>query len=92
MPVLCALALVYFGYHSIHGERGLLAWTQRSQEVVDARTRVAALAAEHARLGHRVSRLRPESLDLDLLDERARAILNLAEPDEIILFTPRDGD
>ena len=30
----------------------------------------------------------PESLDPDMLDERARALLNYARKDDIIVFTP----
>jgi cell division protein FtsB len=36
-----------------------------------------------------VGLLRPDHLDPDLLDERARAVLNLAAPDEIVIpLTP----
>jgi cell division protein FtsB len=33
-----------------------------------------------------VSHLRLESLDRDLLDEQARATLNVARPDEIVIL------
>ena len=33
-----------------------------------------------------VALLRPESLDPDLLDERARAALGFAHPDELTIF------
>ena len=36
----------------------------------------------------RVTELRNQSLDPDMLDERARALLNYARPDDIIVFTP----
>jgi cell division protein FtsB len=58
----------------------------RANEAEEARARVAALRVERATLEHRVVRLRPESLDLDLLDERARAVLNLSSPDEIVVI------
>ena len=32
--------------------------------------------------------LRPDGLDRDMLDERARAVLNLAHPDDLVVFTP----
>jgi len=36
-----------------------------------------------------VSLLRPESLDPDMLDERARAILNLANQDDLVMLKRR---
>ena len=82
----CALGLIYVGYQSVQGERGLLGWIERSAEVERSRAEVAALAEERSRLEHRVSRLRSGSLDLDLLDQEARRMLNLGHPDEEVLF------
>jgi cell division protein FtsB len=36
----------------------------------------------------RVSNLRPEHVDPDLLDERIRATLNLVSPDDIVIMQP----
>ena len=85
-PLLGALALVYFGYHVVQGDRGLITWVQRTQQIETATAELAALKDEHSRLAHRASLLRPESLDLDLLDERARAVLNFVRSDEVVLF------
>ena len=82
----CALGLLYVGYQSVQGERGLLRWVERSAEVERARAEVAALAEERRKLERRVSQLRAESLDLDLLDQEARRTLNLGHPDEEVLF------
>ncbi|MSO74593.1 MAG: septum formation initiator family protein [Alphaproteobacteria bacterium] len=86
LPLLGCLAIVYFGYHAVQGERGLFAWVANSNKGAAARTHLAALSAEREGLEHKVARLRPESLDLDLLDERARALLNLSSPDEIVII------
>ena len=82
----CALGLVYVGYQSVQGERGLLGWIERSADVERTRAEVAALAEERRKLERRVSQLRSESLDLDLLDQEARRLLNLGHPDEEVLF------
>ena len=42
------------------------------------------------RLERDVSLLRPESLDPDMLDERARAILNLAHKDDLVMLKRRE--
>ena len=82
----CALGLLYVGYQSVQGERGLLGWIERSAETERTRAEVAALAEERRKLERRVSQLRAESLDLDLLDQEARRTLNLGHPDEEVLF------
>ena len=85
-PVLGALAFSYFAYHAVEGDRGLRSWMKLRQEIAAARTSEAELAAERAALERRVALLRPDSLDRDMLEERARAVLNLAHPDERVIF------
>ena len=85
----CALGLLYVGYQSVQGERGLLGWVERTAEVEKTRAEVVALAEERGKLERRVSQLRTESLDLDLLDQEARRLLNLGHPDEEVLFHDR---
>ena len=82
----CALGLLYVGYQSVQGERGLLRWVERSAEVEKTRAEVATLADEREKLERRVSQLRTDNLDLDLLDQEARRLLNLGHPDEEVLF------
>lgn len=86
VPFTCLLVLVYFGYHALEGERGLLAWLEVSQRVEDASASLALVTKEREALERRVSSLRPESLDPDMLDERARFMLNLARPNEVVIY------
>ncbi len=91
-PLLGSLALVYLGYTGVQGDGGLLAWIQRGQDVAEAKQHLTVEQGRRDTLAHRVALLRPESLDLDLLDERARAVLNLVKPGELILLQrPADG-
>ena len=85
----CTLGLIYVGYQSVQGERGLLGWIERSADVEKTRAEVAALAEERRKLERRVSQLRSDNLDLDLLDQEARRLLNLGHPDEEVLFHDR---
>ena len=92
VPLLGSLTLVYLIYSGVQGDRGLLAWIQRGQDVAVAEQKLAYERVQRDALAHRVTLLRPESLDLDLLDERARAVLNLVRPGEIVLLeTPAGG-
>ena len=89
---LFACLVGYFCYHAVQGERGLLAWRHLQLELADARTLNQHLAMEQTALEQRVALLRPESLDPDLLEERARLMLNYGLPDEVILDSSASGD
>jgi len=90
-PLLAAAVVGYFGYHAIQGERGLLTWLKLGQRIEERSAALAVSQAEENRLGHRVALLRPDGLDLDMLDERARVVLNLADPDDVVMFDRNKG-
>jgi cell division protein FtsB len=87
-PVLCLAAVIYFGYHAVQGDRGLVAWFRLTQQVARAETIVNTATDERHRLERMTRLLRPESLDADLLDERARHTLGFAKPAEVIILLP----
>lgn len=88
-PVLGISLVVYFAYHLVEGERGLMAWLRLSHELRQAKTTLAGVDAEHVALERRVDLMRPEHLDRDMLDERARSQLNLVGPDDIVIFNAK---
>ena len=81
-----AAALGYFGYHAVNGQRGLIAWFQVGQRIEQLENRFVLNRARIESLELSVSLLRVESLDPDMLDERARHVLGLAHPEEIIIL------
>jgi cell division protein FtsB len=90
-PILGISLVGYFAYHLVQGDRGLMAWMRLNQQVRDAKVTLAEVEGERATLERRVDLLRPEHLDRDMLDERARSQLNLIAPNEIVIFTsPRE--
>jgi cell division protein FtsB len=85
-PVLGIALTGYFAYHLVEGDRGLKAWFRLNREIRSAATNLEAVRAERAALDQKVSNLRPDHVDPDLLDERIRATLNLISPDEIVII------
>lgn len=85
-PVIGVCAVVYFAYHVIHGDRGLLALWQLKQKVSNLRAQLTSTEAERDQLERRVKLLNPESLDPDMLNERARLMLNYGEDGEMVIF------
>lgn len=84
-PILGISLVVYFAYHLVQGDRGLIAWLRLTQQIDEARVTLAQLEAERDPLAHRVSLMR-DHLDPDLLDETARGTLNLVGGDEVVIF------
>lgn len=91
LPVLSACVVAYFGYHALHGERGFLAWRELSQDLVTARDTAARLKTERQFLAQRVKLLEPDSLDPDLLEERANALLGYSHENDLVILLP-NGD
>ena len=80
------LALVgYFAWNATHGNHGLIAYAQRQQLLKQAQDDLAQVQAEKTEWERRVAALRSDHLDADMLDERARAMLNLSDPGDIIV-------
>jgi cell division protein FtsB len=91
VPPVMGLALTgYFAYHLVEGDRGLRAWVQVTQELRLAKENLSAVAADRAALDHRVSHMRPDHVDPDLLDSQVRRTLDAVAPDEIVIMERAD--
>ena len=86
---IAALLIGYFGINAYTGNHGLRARQDLDQQVIRLNSELAALKAERAILERRVSLLRPDSIDPDMLDERARALLDFSDPRELTLLLKR---
>ena len=87
-PVIGIALTGYFVYHLIEGDHGLIRWLSLTREIRAESANLEAVRAQRKALDLRVSELRPDHLDPDLLDERVRATLNLVAPDEIVIMQP----
>ncbi len=85
-PLLAIAVFGYFAYHSIQGDRGLIAWVHLSQQTEIANANFEKVARERLALERRTNLLRPDHLDPDLLDERVRTSLGLLLPNEIVIM------
>lgn len=87
-PIFGIALTAYFAYHLVEGDRGFKGWLRLNQEVRTASANLDALRAQRTALDLKVSNLRPDHVDPDLLDERIRATLNLVAPDDIVIMQP----
>ena len=79
----------YFGVNAYTGKYGLHAQAALDQEMIALTSELARLKQERIVLEQRVSLLRAESLDPDMLDERARFQLEFAHPRDVVCVTAK---
>lgn len=85
-PLVFILLTVYFVYHILQGERGVISWISLSQKVKAEEKVLQTLTSQEQALAQRVRLLRPDSLDLDMLDEQARRLLNYSHKQETVIY------
>lgn len=82
----------YLVYSAISGQFGI---ENRAQIIADIEVlddKSSALQAEIDAYKHRVQLMNPKHLDPDLITERARALLNMAHADDILVMVhPESG-
>ena len=75
----------YFGVNAYSGNRGLRAKQDLDEQIAQLNGELAGFKAQRAAWERRVLLLRSGSIDPDMLDERARALLNYADPRDLTL-------
>jgi cell division protein FtsB len=87
---LAALFIGYFAVNAFTGNHGLRAQQDLDQQLAEMRGELSQLKAERATWEHKVSLLRSDRIDPDMLDERARAMLDYVDPRDVtLLLKPR---
>ncbi len=89
LPGVCACITAYFAYYAVHGDRGLVAMKQIKSEIAQAEAVLQQLRNERERMERRAQLLRGDNLDRDMLDERARTMLNLSNPRDVVVTLPK---
>jgi cell division protein FtsB len=86
LPFCCLLIMGYFAYHAVEGDYGLFALGKLQARVASLDTDLASARAEREKMENHVALMRPESLDKDMIDERARQALNMADAKDLVIF------
>ncbi len=84
-PAVFLLLTGYFCWNAAEGDRGLRAAVQQRADLRNAIAEQARAESDQAMWERRVASLRTSRLDPDVLDERARAMLNLSDPADVIV-------
>lgn len=93
-PLALTVALLsfqgYLGYSALTGQFGIESREEILKNIEVLQDRSSALQAEVNAFQHRVSLMNPRHLDPDLVTERARALLNMANADDILVMVDPD--
>jgi cell division protein FtsB len=84
--VVAALFIGYFGVNAYTGKNGINARQELNQQIADLASEVERVKAERERWERRVALLKADRIDPDMLDERARQLLNYLDPHEITIM------
>lgn len=87
VPPIVLLAIAgYFGWSATQGDHGLQAFARQRDQLRLAQAELLRVNTDVEMWERRVGGLRNTRLDPDTLDERARAMLNLADPNEVVVM------
>ena len=88
--ILAAAFIGYFAVNAFTGNHGLRAQQDLDQQMTSIKDELDALKSERAEWEQRVSLLRPDRIDPDMLEERGRALLDYVDPRDVtLLLKPR---
>ena len=88
---IAAAMIGYFGVNAYTGKYGLNAQQELDQEIVALTSELARLKRERAEGEQRVSLLRSDRVDPDMLDERARYQLDYVNPHDLVRINPNSS-
>ena len=83
--MLFVMMLAYGMLYFFKSDQGYNHLKNLSHEVAVAEADLKSVKSQREAIERRVVALRPDSLDLDLLDESARRELGYTAPDEVVL-------
>ena len=76
--------LIYFSYHLVFGQRSLLSLNAMSAEKVALQAEYDEVVSSRDMLYAKVVRLRPQSVDADMLQERMGKMLGFHDEDAVV--------
>ncbi len=88
-PVLLLAVAGYFGWSATQGDHGLQAYARQQDQLRLAQAELTRVNSDVDMWERRVAGLRSTRLDPDTLDERSRAMLNLADPSDVVVMYPQ---
>jgi cell division protein FtsB len=88
--VMAGLLIGYFGVNAYSGNHGLKAKQDIDRQTATLTAELATLRGQRKQWERRVALLRSDNIDPDMLDERARALLDDVDPADLVMMIKPD--
>ena len=88
---LAAVLSCYFVWEGLNGHRGVKAGEEYQQQLDKLRYERNFFKMQRLQWEQRVALIRGETVDADILDEAARAQLDRAHKNDVVILTPKSG-
>jgi cell division protein FtsB len=86
--VAASACVAYFVYHAHNGPRGLETRQELTVQIAELAAELEHLRDERAEWDARVSLMRRDEVDRDLLEERARHMLGRVHRNDVVIIGP----
>ena len=90
IPALCVLITIYFGYHGVYGNHGLLRLKQLNSETHEAQQNLTYVESEVSVLKTKVEAIKMGSKDL--IEEELLRVLNMGNTSDLVILTDENSD
>ena len=87
MTIIGVMLCFYFSYHTIFGHRSILTLHNLNSQIENAVAYSDNLQKQRHNLERKVVSMRPDSINPDMVEERARTILGYKRADEIHILS-----
>jgi len=84
-PMAVVFGVFYLIFHVLSGERGVYAMLREERKLEVLKAELQKVSGERHALETRIRLINEDSLDLDMLDEQARSVLDNAGEDEVVI-------
>jgi len=91
IPIIGICLTCYFSFHAIFGERSYFKYQYLDKRVENLSFQYKSLKDERKILENKVVRLRPDSIDMDLLEEQSRTVLGFVYQSDVIILDDLSG-
>ena len=83
---IAVFTILYFGFFIVFGDKGLIQLFVLKKQIDNKEDTKQEISAKMQAKKNMVDGMKPESLDVDLLDEQARKTLGYAGKNEVIIY------
>ena len=88
IPAVFLALTYYFGWNAVHGQNGLKAQVVERAQLQTQQQQTDAISQKLTLWQTRVAALSSHSIEPDMLNAEARTVLNLADPNDLVVDLP----